>query len=78
MVERHAPRRQVSPLLVGRKLDAVVASERLQRLDFDQRHLTIEVCFFEYVPHRAAYRSPSMPMPTTSRASESACMGADA
>ena len=32
MIERHMARRQVSPMLVGRKLDAAAASERFQYL----------------------------------------------
>ena len=43
MPERHAASRQVAPVLVGRKFDSAVASECFQNLDFDQRHLTIEV-----------------------------------
>jgi hypothetical protein len=37
MAERHPARRQVSPMLVGRKLDAAVASKRFQHLGFNQR-----------------------------------------
>ena len=50
MAERYTASSKVAPVLVGRKLDAAVASERLQHLDFDQCHLTIEVVFLGVCP----------------------------
>jgi hypothetical protein len=43
MTERHATSRKVTPVLVQRKLNAAVASESLQHLGLDQRHLTVDV-----------------------------------
>src|SRR6185436_3118460 len=43
MTERHAASRQVAPVLVWRQCNAAVASECFQDLDFNQRHLTIDV-----------------------------------
>ena len=50
MVQRHTARRQVSPVLMRGKLDAAVASERLQHLGFDQRRLTINVVLLRVGP----------------------------
>ena len=56
MIQWDVTRRQVAPVLVGRKLDLMVASERLQRLDFDQCRLTIDVVFLR-VCAGAAWRN---------------------
>ena len=50
MAERYVASSKVAPMFVGPKLDAAVASGRLQHLDFDQRHLTIEVVFLGVCP----------------------------
>ncbi len=50
MVERHPPRRHISPMLVGRKLDVAVARKRFQYLHFYQRRLTIDVVLLRIAP----------------------------
>ena len=78
MAERYTASSKVAPVLVGRKLDAAVASERLQHLDFDQCHLTIEVVFLGVCPESRRVTVALMPMPATNLASGSASIGAAA
>ena len=50
MAERHTTRGQVSPMLMGSKLDAPVARERVQDFTFDQRGLTVDVMVLRVSP----------------------------
>jgi hypothetical protein len=50
MVERHTASSKVAPMLVGRQVDPAATSERLQHLDFDQCHLTIDMLLLGICP----------------------------
>jgi hypothetical protein len=50
MVEGHTAGRQISPMLVGRKLHVAVTNERFQYLYFDQGHLTIGMVLIRVGP----------------------------